>query len=164
MSLPRCSLPTAPRSLRGASSNNQTPHAHLGVRRRASNTHTLKQATEPNAPTSAPTKRADERARRRARASTSVPTSAPTSTPTSAPTNAPSSESSSEPTSPPTSTPRAVAIALSAPQDCGKTTVVDFLVELFAEHAGLCCAAVSFDGFPPLARARDPPSADVESR
>ena len=37
-------------------------------------------------------------------------------------------------------------VALSAPQDCGKTTVVDFLVELFAEHAGLCCAVIESCG------------------
>ena len=42
---------------------------------------------------------------------------------------------------------RPVAIALSAPQGCGKTTLVEFLVELFAAHAGLRCAAVSFDDF-----------------
>ena len=40
----------------------------------------------------------------------------------------------------------AVGIGLSAPQGCGKTTLVDLLVERFAAD-GLSCAAVSFDDF-----------------
>lgn len=41
---------------------------------------------------------------------------------------------------------RAVGIGLSAPQGCGKTTLVELLVELF-EADGLRCVAVSFDDF-----------------
>ncbi len=40
----------------------------------------------------------------------------------------------------------AVALGLSAPQGCGKTTLVELLVERFAAD-GLGCAAVSFDDF-----------------
>ena len=39
-----------------------------------------------------------------------------------------------------------VAVGLSAPQGCGKTTLVDILVERFAAE-GLVCAAVSYDDF-----------------
>lgn len=39
-----------------------------------------------------------------------------------------------------------VAVGLSAPQGCGKTTLVDVLVERFAAE-GITCAAVSFDDF-----------------
>jgi len=42
--------------------------------------------------------------------------------------------------------PGALAVGLSAPQGCGKTTLVDLLVELFAAD-GLSCAAVSIDDF-----------------
>ena len=41
---------------------------------------------------------------------------------------------------------RALAIGLSAPQGCGKTTLVNFLVDRFAAE-NLACAAVSFDDF-----------------
>jgi D-glycerate 3-kinase len=40
----------------------------------------------------------------------------------------------------------ALAIGLSAPQGCGKTTLVDTLIDRFAED-GLTCAAASFDDF-----------------
>ena len=40
----------------------------------------------------------------------------------------------------------AVSLGLSAPQGCGKTTLVDFLIDRFAAD-GLNCAAVSFDDF-----------------
>lgn len=40
----------------------------------------------------------------------------------------------------------ATAIGLSAPQGCGKTTLVDLLVDRFASD-GLSCASVSFDDF-----------------
>ena len=41
---------------------------------------------------------------------------------------------------------QAVGIGLSAPQGCGKTTLVNFLTELF-HRDGLVCSAVSFDDF-----------------
>ena len=40
----------------------------------------------------------------------------------------------------------AIAVGLSAPQGCGKTTLVELLTELFVSD-GLSCAAVSFDDF-----------------
>ena len=53
----------------------------------------------------------------------------------------------------------ALAIGLSAPQGCGKTTLVDFLVDRFAAEK-LTCAAASFDDFYLTGEAQDKLSAD----